>query len=137
MRFIYFGIRVKNLERSIRFYTKVLGMRIIHRGTMGHGGVFVHLKQRGSAQRLELNYYPPRTKFYEKYRPGTEMDHIGFWAENVDRTYRELISKGARKAVAPFSNNGERLAYVKDPDGIWIEFFGADKRKPLKGKARS
>ncbi len=128
MHLVYFGIRVRNLQRSLRFYTKVLGMKVIHRGTMRHGGVFVHLKKPGSTQRLELNYYPPKNRFYEKYRPGTEMDHIGFWANNVDLTYAQLISKGAKRAVAPFSNGRERLAYVKDPDGIWIEFFGTDKR---------
>ena len=129
MQFVYFGIRVRDLRRSLRFYTKVLGMKVIHRGTMRHGGIFVHLKKPGSSQRLELNYYPPTNRFYEKYRSGSEMDHVGFWVKNVDRTYAQLISKGAKKAVAPFSNGRERLAYVKDPDGIWIEFFGADKRK--------
>lgn len=129
MRFVYFGVRVSNLNRSLRFYTKILGMKVIHRGTMRHGGVFVHLKNPGSAQRLELNYYPSRNRFYERYRPGTEMDHIGFWADDVDRTYAMLIAKGAKRAVAPFSNGRERLAYVKDPDGIWIELFGTDKRK--------
>jgi len=125
MRFLYFGIRVRNIKRSTKFYTKVLGMKVIHKGVMAHGGVFVHFKLPGSQQRLELNYYPPNNRFYEKYRPGTEMDHLGFWVEDVDRTYRQLIAKGAKKAVAPFTNNGrERLAYVKDPDGIWIEIFG-------------
>jgi len=132
MHFVYFGIRVSNLNRSLRFYTKVLGMKVIHRGTMRHGGVFVHLKKSGSAQRLELNYYPRSNRFYEGYRRGTEMDHIGFWTNDVDRTYASLISKGAKKAVAPFSNGRERLAYVKDPDGIWIELFGIDKRKRLR-----
>jgi lactoylglutathione lyase len=129
MRLIYFGIRVRNMKRSLRFYTKVLGMKVIHRGKMLHGGIFVHLKHPGSAQRLELNYYPSKNRFYTKYRPGTEMDHIGFWTDDVDKTYARLIAKGARKAVPPFSNGKERLAYVSDPDGIWIEFFGADKRK--------
>ncbi len=124
MHLVYFGIRVRNLKRSLQFYTRVLGMRVVHKGTMHHGGVFVHLKKPGSTQRLELNYYPPRNRFYEKYRPGTEMDHIGFWAKDIDRTYAKLLSKGARKAVAPFWNGKERLAYVKDPDGIWIELFG-------------
>ncbi len=124
MRLVYFGIRVKNLKRSLQFYTRVLGMRVVHQGTMRHGGVFVHLKKPGSTQRLELNYYPPGNRFYEKYRSGTEMDHIGFWAKDVDRAYAKLLSKGARKAVAPFRNGKERLAYVKDPDGIWIELFG-------------
>ena len=129
MHFVYFGIRVRNMKSSLRFYRKVLGMKVIHRGKMRHGGIFVHLKQPGSAQRLELNYYPSNNRFYEKYRKGTEMDHIGFWADDVDRTYSRLIAKGAATAAAPFSNGKERLAYVKDPDGIWIEFFGADKRK--------
>ena len=99
-------------------------MRVIHKGVMRHGGVFVHLKMPGSAQRLELNYYPSGNKFYEKYRPGTEMDHIGLWVKDVDRTYTKFLSKGARKAAEPFWNGKERLAYVKDPDGIWIELFG-------------
>jgi len=129
MRFVYFGIRVRNMKRSLRFYTRVLGMKVIHKGTMLHGGIFVHLRYPGSTQRLELNYYPFENRFYEKYRPGTEMDHLGFWVDDVDRTYAQLMRKGARRAVAPFSNGGERLAYVKDPDSIWIEFFGADKRK--------
>jgi lactoylglutathione lyase len=136
MRFVYFGIRVRNMNRSLRFYTRVLGMKVIHRGTMLHGGIFVHLRQPGSAQRLELNYYPSKNRFYEKYRPGTEMEHLGFWVDDVDRTYAQLMRKGARRAVAPFSNGGERLAYVKDPDGIWIEFFGADKRKKKSRKPR-
>jgi lactoylglutathione lyase len=129
MRFVYFGIRVRNMNRSLRFYKRVLGMKEIHRGTMLHGGIFVHLRHPGSLQRLELNYYPPKNRFYEKYRPGTEMDHLGFWVDDVDRTYAHLMRRGARRAVAPFSNGKERLAYVKDPDGIWVEFFGADKRK--------
>lgn len=124
MRLVYFGIRVRNLKRSLRFYTKVLGMRVVHKGVMRHGGVFVQLKKPGSTQRLELNYYPSGNRFFEKYKPGTEMDHIGFWVKDVDRTYAKLLSMGARKTVAPFWNGKERLAYVKDPDGIWIELFG-------------
>jgi lactoylglutathione lyase len=129
MRFIYFGIRVRNLKRSLRFYTKVLGMRVVHKGKMAHGGIFVHLKHRGSPQRLELNYYPPRNRFHEKYKPGSEFDHLGFWSEDVDRTYAQLVSKGAKTAMKPFSDDGQRLTYIKDPDGMWIEIFGADKRK--------
>jgi len=127
VKLVYFGIRVSNLKRSLRFYTKVLGMKVVHRGVMAHGGVFVHLKYPGSAQRLELNYYPPGNRFYTKYRLGSEMDHVGFWAEDVDRVYRQLLKKGAKSATRPFTNKGERLAYVKDPDGIWIEFFGPAK----------
>jgi catechol 2,3-dioxygenase-like lactoylglutathione lyase family enzyme len=63
MQFVYFGIRVRDLKRSIRLYSRVLGLKQVHKGTMGHGGVFVHLKKPGSSQRLELNYYPPGNRF--------------------------------------------------------------------------
>lgn len=126
-RFAYTGIRVRNLRRSISFYTKVMGMKVACKGKMDHGGSFVQLLNPRSQQRLELNYYPPGTKYYEKYKPGSELDHIAFWETDVDRRYRELISRGARKAVEPFSGPPDgtyRLAFVKDPDGIWIELIG-------------
>jgi catechol 2,3-dioxygenase-like lactoylglutathione lyase family enzyme len=42
VEFVYAGLRVRNLPRSLRFYRK-LGFRIHKRGTMGHGGQWVHL----------------------------------------------------------------------------------------------
>jgi len=128
MSFTYTGIRVRNLQRSLRFYTQVMGMKQILKGRMAAGGIYVQLKSPRSAQRLELNYYPPGTKFYEKYRSGSELDHIAFWERDVDRRYEELLAKGAEKAVEPFSEDKYRLAFVKDPDGIWIELIGIDRR---------
>jgi len=57
MKFIYTGIRVRNLKRSVEFYTKTMGMKEIQRGKMHAGGVYVQLKSRDSEQELELNYY--------------------------------------------------------------------------------
>ena len=84
----------------------------------------MELKSPRSAQRLELNYYPPESKFYELFKGGSELDHLAFWVRNVDRKYRELLKKGARNAVKPFSEGKYRFAFVKDPDGIWIELIG-------------
>ncbi|TLZ54993.1 MAG: VOC family protein, partial [Methanobacteriota archaeon] len=42
-RFYYTGIRVRNLRRSTNFYTKAFGMKVVARGTMPHGGKYVHL----------------------------------------------------------------------------------------------
>ena len=63
----------------------------------------MHLGNPRSRQRLELNYYPPGAKYYEKSKSGSELDHIAFWEKDVDKRYRELIVIGARKAIAPFS----------------------------------
>jgi len=125
--FTYTGIRVRNLRRSLRFYTKVMGMKEILRGTMKHGGVFVHVKSPRSSQRLELNFYPAKTKFHETFRPGSELDHLAFWMKDVKRSYSELVAKGAGEAVEPFKEGRYELAFIKDPDGIWIELIGLSK----------
>jgi len=124
LKFTYTGIRVRNLERSIEFYTKVMGMKVILRGKMEHGGVYVHLKSPRSSQRLELNWYPRNNKFYRQYQKGEELDHLAFWVDNVKKNFQYLIKKGAKMAVKPFREGRYDLAFVKDPDGIWIELLG-------------
>jgi lactoylglutathione lyase len=121
-RFYYTGIRVTNLRRSLRFYTKLLGMKVTSRGTMPHGGKYVHLRGKGSRQMLELNWYPKGSRFYTRYRNGEELDHLAFVVDNKLKAFRELTSKGAKAAVRPEQSKGTEI-YVKDPDGIWIEIL--------------
>ncbi len=121
-RFRYTGIRVRDLDRSLTFYTNVLGMRVIGGGTMPHGGRYVHLRTPGSQQRLELNWYPKGSRFYAPYRAGEEMDHLAFVVDDVRKAYRELVRKGAQPAVDPAHSKGTEV-YVKDPDGVWIELL--------------
>ena len=121
-RLYYAGIRVSNLERSIKFYSEILGMEIVHRGTMPHGGKFAHLKNPGSSQMLELNWYPKGNKFYTRYTRGEELDHLAFVVDNVEKSYQWLITKGVKAAISPEKSEGTEV-YVKDPDGIWIELL--------------
>jgi len=126
--FRYTGIRVRDLKRSLAFYRKVMGLRQVDRGRMKAGGIFVQLRDPRSRQMLELNYYPRGTKYYERFKSGSELDHLAFWERDVDTKYEELLANGATKAVEPFSEDGYRLAFVKDPDGIWIELIGKDRK---------
>jgi len=129
MYFRYTGMRVRNLRRSVAFYTKVMGMKVHLQGKMWHGGEWVELKSPNSSQRLELNYYPPGTKYHEPFRTGSELDHLAFWVKNVDREYAQLLKRGAKKGIAPFQQGKYRFAFVKDPDGIWIELLGRGKER--------
>ncbi len=128
--FTYTGIRVSDLKRSLDFYRKVMGMKTILRGRMAHGGVFVHLKSPRSQQRLELNWYPTGNQYYTRYRHGEELDHLAFWCQNVRDEFHSLVKKGANPAVEPFREGHYELAFVKDPDGIWIELLG--RAKPIR-----
>lgn len=124
MFFTYTGIRVKDLRRSLKFYKEVMGMRVILKGKMKHGGVFVHLKSPKSPQRLELNYYPEDNEYFTKYKSGEELDHLAFWTDDVEGDFARLALKGAKKAIDPFREGRYELAFLEDPDGIWIELIG-------------
>jgi lactoylglutathione lyase len=130
VRFWYTGIRVKDLEESIRFYREALGFHIVLKGRMvAHEGTYVHMRTPTGKQILELNYYPKTSKFYEDYVNGSELDHIGLYVSNVREQYKRLIELGCQPAVEPFNQGSWVLAFVKDPNGIWLELIGREHKK--------
>lgn len=122
VEYVYIGLRVRNLARSLRFYRK-LGFRIHKRGRMEHGGQWIHLIFPGAVQRIELNYYPPSNRYFEPIRRGTEFDHFGFRVSNVEQWEVELRRRRF-KIVARIRETYENIVYTRDPDGNWLEFFG-------------
>jgi lactoylglutathione lyase len=131
VRYWYTGIRVKNLEESTKFYREALGFNVILKGNMrAHEGTYVQMKTPTGKQILELNYYPKTSKFYEEYVNGSELDHIGLYVKNVREQYKRLIGLGCEPAVEPFSQGSWVLAFVRDPNGVWLELIGREgKRK--------
>lgn len=124
MKFKYTGIRVRDLKRSVDFYTKTMGLKEVQRGKMQAGGIFVQLSDEETTQILELNYYPPESKFYEEYIEGSELDHLAFWCKDVQKSYEKVLRGGATSAIEPWDESGYTLAFVRDPDGIWLELIG-------------
>lgn len=132
--FLYTGIRVRDLRRSVTFY-KALGFRFFLRGTMDHGGRYVQLYFPGSSHRLELNYYPWGNRFYERYQHGSEFDHFGFYAPDIEKWKRRVLRAGGKVAANFLESSWRwrrrkiphvrlRYLFMKDPDGNWIEAFG-------------
>lgn len=118
VKFLYTGILVRDLERSIRFYTKQLGMRLLFRQKIPEtGGEVAWLRPHDSRQVVELNWYPRD----EEYPPNEHLDHLGFEVPDADTAYRALLRAGAKSARPPFDEGRWRLAFVEDPDGAWIE----------------
>ena len=115
----YTGIRVRDLERSTRFYCDGLGLRAGPTGRMAAGGTWRELHDPDSGAVLELNFYPGDPP----YREGDELDHLGFRVEHLEATIRRLESLGARVRIPPFAEGSTRLAFLSDPDGVWIELY--------------
>ena len=120
MKFVYTGIRVRDLERSIKFYTEVMEMKKGTQGSMRDGGVYVDLNSENSEQRLELNYYPLGKKYHEEYVEGSELDHLAFRCDDVLECYRKVLAGGGTSAIEPWEEGDSTLAFVRDPDGVWI-----------------
>jgi lactoylglutathione lyase len=122
-KFVYVGIRVTNLQKSIDFYTKVLGMSVA-----GHGkaeqtkGETVGLKSEKDGFLLELNYYEKDSPYCAKYVVGEGLDHLAFKVDDLEKALKEAQSAG-HKTILEMKADGGRWAYIEDPDGIWIELF--------------
>jgi catechol 2,3-dioxygenase-like lactoylglutathione lyase family enzyme len=113
----YTGIRVRDLERSRRFYSTGLGLVAGRTGRMAAGGVWLEMNDPESRATLELNFYPDQPA----YREGDELDHLGFAVPDLDDSVRRLTELGARVRIPPFRDGDVRLAFLSDPDGVWIE----------------
>ena len=123
-KFIYTGIHVSDFEKSIAFYRKALDMKLLFRARIKEtGGRVAWLKSKGSKQILELNWYPRKYKYGGK----SGLDHLAFEVKDAASAYRKL-SKKYRGTIAPFEEGKWILAYVKDPNGNWIE-LGSKLRK--------
>ncbi len=132
VRFWYTGIRVKDLKESVRFYTEALGFQVVVRGKMSsHEGTYVQMRTPTGKQILELNYYPETSKFFEGYVCGSELDHLGFYVKNVREQFKRLVGLGCEPAVEPFNQGSWVLAFVKDPNGVWLELIGRESKKKV------
>ena len=119
----YAGIRVTNLPKAVRFYTKGLGLVETSRGRMEHGGVWVLLEDRVSHQQLELNWYPRGSKYATPFSPGEGLDHLGVRVRDLGAAARRLREAGA-KLVSEIRRRGRvALAYYEGPDGVWVELI--------------
>jgi len=122
-KFTYVGIRVNDLQKSVDFYTKLLGMKVKGRGKLEQTkGETVGLESEEGGFVLELNYYERESPYCAEYVVGEGLDHLAFKVDDLDKALDEARSSGYR-TVLQIKANGGRWAYIEDPNGIWIELF--------------
>ena len=122
-KFKYVGIRVTNLQRSIDFYTRVLGLKVVERGENEQiKGKTVTLQSEEDGFFLELNYYEEDSPYNTKYSAGEGLDHLAFKVEDLEKALEEAKKAGHPTILTMKAGSG-RWAYIEDPDGIWIELF--------------
>jgi lactoylglutathione lyase len=116
-------IRVGDLDRSLEFYTKVLGMKELRRRDYPEGrftNCFVGYGDEASSAVLELTHNWD-TKHYDL---GTGYGHVAVEVEDAYRACEEVTRRGGKvtRPAGPMKHGTTVIAFVEDPDGYKIEF---------------
>ncbi|HLY38394.1 MAG TPA: lactoylglutathione lyase [Candidatus Binatia bacterium] len=124
MRMLHTMLRVGDLERSLRFYCDVLGMRLLRRNDYPGGRftlAFVGCGREEETAVLELTHNWDT----DRYEIGTGFGHVALGVEDIYRTCAELRDKGARivREPGPMKHGTTEIAFVEDPDGYRIELI--------------
>lgn len=124
MRMLHTMIRVGDLDRSIAFYTEVLGMRLLRRKDYPEGKftlAFVGYGDETDHTVLELTY----NWGVERYEQGSAFGHIAIEVDDAARACAEVAAKGGNvvRPAGPMQHGGTVIAFIEDPDGYKIEFI--------------
>lgn len=126
MRYLHTMIRVEDLDRSVDFYTNVLGLDVLRRMDVEEGRftlVFLGIGTDAVDAFLELTYNWDR----RGYDLGTGYGHVALGVNDVAETVEQIRSRGGTVSREPrqLVVDGPVLAFVEDPDGYQIELVEA------------
>jgi len=129
MRLLHTMLRVGDLERSLAFYTDVLGMRLLRRKDYPDGRftlAFVGYGDESDTAVLELTHNWDTSS----YEIGTGYGHIALGVEDIHATCEAMAAKGGRvvRPPGPMKHGSTVIAFVEDPDGYKVELIAMGSR---------
>jgi lactoylglutathione lyase len=124
MRMLHTMLRVGDLERSLRFYTEVLGMKLLRRNDYPEGKftlAFVGYGAESETAVLELTY----NWGVDKYEVGTGYGHVALAVDDAYKACEEVRKRGGKvtREAGPMKHGTTVIAFVEDPDGYKIELI--------------
>lgn len=124
MRILHTMLRVGDLERSLSFYTEVLGMRLLRRSDYPEGRftlAFVGYGEESETAVLELTHNWDTTS----YEPGTGFGHVAIAVDDAAAACAAIRARGGQvvREAGPMKHGTTVIAFVADPDGYKIELI--------------
>jgi lactoylglutathione lyase len=124
MRILHTMLRVGDLERSVKFYTETLGMRLLRttdRPDQKYSLAFVGYDEEDRSAVLELTY----NYGVSGYDLGTAYGHIAIEVPDAYKSCAEIAQRGGKvtRAAGPVKGGTTVIAFVEDPDGYKIELI--------------
>lgn len=122
MKFLHTMLRVKDIKKSLDFYTKLLDMQLVKKKYLDDCELYFLSDQEGTAQ-IELTYNNETPK--EGYTLGSGFGHLAFGVNSLEDFTKKLNNLGYEYLYEPFylNDKGTKIAFVKDPDGYEIELI--------------
>ena len=126
MRLLHTMLRVTNLERSIQFYTDILGMRLLRQKDYPEGKFTLAFLGYGDEKEntvLELTHNWDTSS----YDIGNAFGHLAIEVEDVYQATEQIRQQGGKilRDAGPMNAGSTIIAFVEDPDGYQIELLGA------------
>ncbi|KIH76507.1 lactoylglutathione lyase [Geoalkalibacter ferrihydriticus] len=127
-RVLHTMLRVFDLERSLDFYTRILGMKLLRKDDYPGGEftlAFVGYGDEASQSVIELTYNWDRK---EPYVIGDGFGHIAIGARDIYTLCDELKAAGGKvvREPGPMKHGSTHIAFIEDPDGYKIELIQVD-----------
>jgi lactoylglutathione lyase len=118
-------MRVGDLDRSIKFYTEVLGMKLLRRKDYPDGEftlAFIGYGEEADNTVIELTYNWGQ----DRYDIGTGFGHIALEVDDVYQATEEIRNRGGKiiRDAGPMNAGTTIISFVEDPDGYQIELIG-------------
>lgn len=116
-KFAHNNFNVLNLDKSLEFYEKALGLKVVHRKTSESGDfILAFLGDGVSEHQLELTWLRDWDK---PYNLGDNEFHLAFITDDYDNSY----NKHKEMDCICYENPGMGIYFISDPDGYWIEII--------------
>ncbi len=124
-RMLHTMLRVKDLDKSIHFYTKILGMSLLRQHNFESGRFTLAFVGYGSEETdavLELTFNWDETSGYEL---GRGYGHIALGVPDIYSTCEQLRDAGAKiiREPGPMKHGSTIIAFIEDPDGYQVELI--------------
>lgn len=112
--------RVNDLERTVKFYTDVLGLKEVRRNKSPRGSELVFLKAPDSEEQIEITFFPGSGPV--QVQP--DLTHLAFEVDSLEEFGKHLAKLGLKFSDGPTkSSSGSTFAFIDAPEGYEIELI--------------